>query len=315
MGNTTSTANITQQNNQLFVNKDYMKTVSEQINSQISNTLIKNAKSCTADINNNQAITIKGFTTKGDFNFTAAQKQAAALTFSCVQSTKVRNTAGSEIIANMTNALQNNVDNEALAKLDANAKNAASSSFGAIGNTQANTNVNAINNYKSITENHKDIENVVKNAVQNNFSSESISSCISQVNNNQNVTLQEVNVGGKAVIAIDQNQAADVVSECIQNDDIGNAILNAATSALGVKIEDKTVAKSVQESKSEVVQEAHMGGPIEALTGFVKGVLDGLSGVFGSLTLPFLGLSCVLCILVLVGGYFLSENPEVLMAL
>jgi hypothetical protein len=317
MGNTTSTANVVQQNNQLFVNKDYVKSVSEQLNSQISNTLIKNAKACTADINNNQAINIKGFTTKGDFNFTGNQTQSAALTFSCVQSTKVRNTAGSEIISNMTSALQNNVNNEALAKMDANAKNAASSSFGAIGNTQANTNINAINNYQSVTENHKDIENVVKNVVQNNFSSESISNCISQVNNNQSINLQEVNVAGKAVIAIDQNQAANVVAECIQNDNVGNAIMNAAASALGVKIEDKTVSKSIQESKSEVVQEAHMAGYLEGLAGIIGSIGTAVSSIFDSpgMMITCIGICCLLCIVLAVGGYFISNNPEVLMAL
>ena len=316
MGNTTSQANISQQNNQLFINKDYVKSVSEQINSQISNTLIKNAKACTADINNNQAITIKGFTTKGDFDFNTKQTQAAALTFSCVQSTKVRNTAGSEIIANMTNSLQNTVNNEALAKLDQNAKNSASSSFGAIGNVQTNTNVNAINNYKSVTENHKDIENVLKNIVQNNFTSENVSNCISQVNNNQTINLQEVNVGGKAVIAIDQNQAANVVSECVQRDDVGNSIMNAATSALGVNVEDKTTSKSVQESKSEVVSEAHQAGVLEGLQGILSGLLSGLTSIFSSPGGIILSIACccVLCILIAVGGYFISENPEVLMA-
>ncbi len=308
MGNTTSNANISTTNSQLFMNVDDIKVKSEQINKQISNTVVSNAKSCSADINNNQAITIKGFTTKGDFNFTANQEQAAALTFSCVQASTVRNSAGSEIISNMMNTLQNTVSNEALSQLDAAAKNNASSSFGAIGNTQTNTNVNTINNYKSVTENHKDIENVLKNVVQNNFTSENVSHCISQVNNNQQVNLQEVNVGGKAVIAIDQSQAANTMSECVQNDNVGNKILNAAIGAMGIKVQDKSTSASVMQTKSEVVAEAHMAGYLEGISGLLSSVFGGLQGIISS---PGgIMISVVLCVVIMVVLWVINNNPD-----
>jgi hypothetical protein len=250
MGNTTSDVNITNTNNQLFTNKNYVNTVSENLNTQISNNIINDAKLCSAAINNNQEITINGFSTAGNFNFSADQNQTAALTFSCIQSTTVRNNTGSEIIAQMTNALQNNVNNEALAQLDTNAKNSATSDFGAIGNTQAKTNVNTINNYNSVTENHKDIENVVKNVVENNFSSETIQNCTNQANNNQNINLQNITVGGNTAIAINQTQAASVIAECIQKSEVGNSIVNNAATQLGVKVEDTTLASSSQSSKS-----------------------------------------------------------------
>jgi len=310
MGNTTSKANIVQENNQLFINQDDVKSFSEQINSQISNTLIANAKSCSADINNNQAIMIKGFTTKGDFDFTAGQKQAAALTFSCVQANNVRNTAGSQIVAQMTNALSNDVSTEALSKLDQNAKNSASSSYGAIGNVQTNTNVKALSNYKSVTQNHKDIENVVKNAVQNNFSSKNVSNCISQTNNSQQLSLQEVNVGGKAVIAINQDQAASVVSECIQEDNIGNTILNNALSSLGVQITDKSFAKSTMTSESKVVSEAHQAGLFESIGNMISGIF-GNAGVLISCAMC----CCVVLVVVYLASNFISENPQVLMGM
>lgn len=307
MGNTSSKADIVQENNQLFINQDDVKSFSEQINSQISNTLIANAKSCSADINNNQAIMIKGFTTKGDFDFTAGQTQSAALTFSCVQANNVRNTAGSDIVAQMTNALSNDVSTEALSKLDQNAKNSASSSYGAIGNVTANTNVKALSNYKSVTQNHKDIENVVKNAVQNNFTSENISKCISQTNNNQQISLQEVNVGGKAVIAINQDQAANAVSKCVQEDNIGNSIINNALSSLGVQITDKSIAKSTMVSESKVTAEAHQAGLFESIG-------DMISGIFGNWGVIISSLICCCAIVVVlyIATNFVSDNPQLM---
>lgn len=308
MGNTTSDTNITQQNNQLYVNKNSLKAVSEQINQQIANTLIKNAKSCSADINNNQTIMIKGFTTKGDFNFSTQQKEQAGITFSCVQPNTVRNNAGSEIISQMMNDLNNNASNTAFEKMDTAAQATAQAGWGAIGNVQTNTNTNTINNYQSVTENHKDIENVVKNVVENNFTSESISSCISQANDDQNINLQEVNVGGQTVIAIQQDQAANVVMECIQENNIGNAIVNNAANSLGLKVSDETFSKITQENKSAVSAESGM-------TGVFQDLFSGLSSMFGSLLIPFIGCSCVLCVFILVIGYFLTSvgnNPEII---
>jgi hypothetical protein len=314
MGNTTSHQNITQENKQLYIDQDTIKSVSKQINNQISNTIIKTAKECTADINNNQAIILKGINTKGNFNFNATQNQAAALTFSCVQSSKVRNMAGSEIISDMTNALTNNISNEALSELKQNAKNSASASFGAIGNVASNTKTNAINDYKSITQNNKDIENVVKNSVENNFSSETVSHCIAQANNNQTINLQEVNVGGEAVIAIDQNQAANVVAECIQSDDIGSKIINTALGAFQIAVRDESKSVSIQNSSSEIKSTAHNAGYFESIGDLFSSIFSGIGGIFGHPGAIIASVCCciVILVLIMIVGYIIKENPEIL---
>ena len=94
---------ITQHNEQIIINKNFISAVSETTNKQISNTIIKDAKACSADINNNQEITIKNVNTTGGFNYTSNQKQSAALTFSCVQATQVRNKAKGDIVSLIAN--------------------------------------------------------------------------------------------------------------------------------------------------------------------------------------------------------------------
>ena len=87
-----SEQNMRKENNQIIVNKNFLKSVSENINSQISNTVLKDAKACSADINNNQSITINKINTKGDFVFNSTQKQTAALTFGGYTTTQVGTT-------------------------------------------------------------------------------------------------------------------------------------------------------------------------------------------------------------------------------
>ena len=291
MGNTDSSQNITQVNNQLFVTKNTVKSLSEQINSQVSNTIIKDAKSCTASINNNQAITIKKINVKGDFVFNSKQSQVAALTFSCVQSTNVRNTAGSEIISSMVSDLTSKTSNEALSALDAKAKQEAKTGFGSTGDVKQDQNLTQISNFESNTENHKEIENIVKNIVENNFSAESVSNCIAQVNNSQNLNIEEVNVEGKAVIAVDQTQAATVVANCIQESDIGNGIINAAAAAFDVKVKDEVSSKSTQAAKADATQKVEQ-----------QGVLDGLAKLAGSIFGPLLALMALPW---LIGGFII----------
>jgi hypothetical protein len=259
-----SEQNMRKENNQIIVNKNFLKSVSENINSQISNTVLKDAKACSADINNNQSITINKINTKGDFVFNSTQKQTAALTFSCIQITNVRNTAASNIATDMKNNLASNATSEALSVLETKAAQDTKVGFGASAKIKSTQNDTQISNYESSNDTHKEITNVLKNIVENNFSSETISKCISQVNNNQNLTLQEINIEGKAVIAIDQTQAADVISECIQKSDVGGDIINAAATAFDVKVVDEASSKSTQKLTSTMTQKTTAEGLMPA---------------------------------------------------
>ena len=280
---------VTQQNEQIIINKNLISAVSETTNKQISNTIIKDAKACSADINNNQEITIKNLTTTGGFNYTSNQKQKAALTFSCVQSTLVRNKAKGDIVALIANNLATKATSEALALLAAKVDNEAKVSAGAVGSLTTDQNVNGSNRYRNETDFTKNIKNVLNNIVENNFSSETVSKCISQVNNNQNITLQELKVqDGNTVIVIDQDQAADVITDCIQKSDIGGDIMNAVVSSFDAKVEDSTSSVSIQEQELVAKQKTIAEGM----------AISGLSG------------ACCCCILVIASCGFLVFEFE-----
>jgi len=281
-------------------------------------------------MNLQQSVNWKNVNIKGDWNMNVNQSQAAALTFNCLQSSTVRNSAASDIITKLTNNIASSATSEALALLDANAKSAAKQGFGGIGKSSSDTNVNTISNFKSENETHMDIENLVKNIVQNNFTSEDLQTCLSQANSSQNITMQEINVGGNAVLALNQEQASTVVTNCIQESNISNNIINNVMSELGVKIDNESIAVSKAEATAVAESKAETQGVGDAVGDVFRGMGQGFgeavgsifSGVAGLFQNPMFAIVCCICVLVIgvvayiaisKGGDIIKDNPELLM--
>jgi hypothetical protein len=258
MGGSSSSV-VTNENNTLIVNESDIKVSNKNLNDFVSNTIIKNASECSAAIKQLQTVKFNNITTKGDFNIGEInQSQNAALTFDCLQASAVRN----DIAANMAQQMMSNLENKSSAdvldKLEAAAKTETASGSLSFGGASSNSEANNINNYTSVTKTKKNIENVIKNSVANNFTSENVQKCISEVANSQNVEFQNLNIGGNMNIkAISQSQAADSMTRCIQQQDTGNKITSDALGKLGVAVKEeaatvkKTEAKATSESKTE----------------------------------------------------------------
>ncbi len=318
MGNTESHATINQTNNDLFINNTDINTLSEQINQQVNSATLTAAQSCSADMNLQQYINVSNFNTRGNFNFNTNQTQQAVLTFGCVNTSNLRNKTGAELITNINNGINNSVTNEALQALKANAESAAKMGWGGIGNVNSSTNVNAINNYKVDNKTDLNIQNVVKNIVQNNFTAESVSNCISKANTSQAVNMENIHVGGEAFIAIEQNQAQTVFSNCVQESNLGNNILNQTASELGIKVELENKNISKQESESKTKSGAEMQGLGGAFAQFFEGIGNAIGDIF---KVPGASISSIVCLLVIgvviymvvsKGGDVIAQNPELL---
>lgn len=316
---------ITQENNQTYINNFDMKVTNEQINSQISNTVLSSAQSCGASNNNFQNINFGTIKLGNNSKFDITQSQVAKLSFNCVNSQDVRNTVGSEIISHMTTAIINSSSSEALAALDAKAKAVAKSEFASTSGSNSNTNVNTINNYNSVTETHLELQNVVKNIVENNFTSEDVANCISQLSNTQNISVGTFEAGNEDISVFSQEQASSVFSECIQNSKIGNEITNKVLTTFGIKSENESKSTSKQESTSETSSSATAQGAGQAISNAAQGIGTGIANVaqglgsaissmFDSPGLVIFSVCscCVICIILLVVGYVVSQNPQLL---
>ena len=286
MGNTESTTNVVSQNNQLTMNKNDFNSNVEQINSNISNTTVDMAKSCSAAMNNNQSIQIKNMNVRGDFNLDTKQDMTAALTFSCIQSNEVRQTSGSSIITGITDSVANSADNQMIQALESAAKTKTDAGFGAIGNFESNSNVNTINNTTTVNQSVVNLNKVIKNIVESNFNTKTVDDCVSKVMNRQDLDIQNVNVGGNANMVIDQKMAATAMGDCIQKSGVGSEILSAATTALGVTVKNENKSSSQQESKASAASESKTEGVGTALAQTlcgIAGVVDSVGGAVGSI--------------------------------
>jgi hypothetical protein len=318
MGSTESKTAITQVNDTLVVNQNSFNSKTEQLNKQVSETTVSDAKSCSAAVNNNQVITVEGLTVKGDLNLSTKQKSAAALSFSCVQATDVRQKAGAAMISNLQDDIANAADTAIIQKLDAAAKSAAEQQFGSIGKANSDTSINTTNISKTINQSNTNISKLIQNVVENKFKSDTVSNCIAELKQNQEVSAKNITVGGKATIVFEQDAAAEAVANCIQNSGVGTDILSSIAAEVGIKVLNENKTTSTQESKATAESTAKGKGVFEgagsafesigkAYASVITSIL-GEGGIGGMMSSPGgMIFSIVSCIILVVAGYFAMQ--------
>jgi hypothetical protein len=257
MGAASSTAISTQKSDTNIVNVSDLKLLNKSINNFTNNTAISNAKSCGAGIIQSQNISFDDLVADGDINISGvAQKQTAALSFSCIQDTQVKNDVANGVMSEYLNAIKNSFSSDVLSEMTSQAAASAKQSFGSFGSADA-VSVNDMQyNFNSTTVLNQDIQNVVENAISNNFKMEDLQTCASSIDNNQNIKFKKLSSGRNINIKdISQEQAATLFSECIQNTKSASETTNAIASKLGLKIENEssTTAKSIMSGISSAI--------------------------------------------------------------
>jgi hypothetical protein len=298
MGNSAS-SKVTNINNTLLVNKNDINILNKNLTNQVANTVINNAKKCSANINQLQSIKFKDIVVAGDFNLNADQKQQTALTFSCVNTDQTHSDIANEMMQEMMNNLQNNNSSEILSKLEAQAAASQKNGFlsTAFGNSTKSKSNNTVN-FNQTNTNNTNLQNIIENSIVNNFTTNNISDCISQVNNNQLIDTQQIVIGGNANFAIRQDQASALFSECIQTADIGQKITNSVMTSIGVQSENinDTVAKTEMKSEAIATQVNESVSLLASLAPFLIS--------FGG---PVIGIiiCCVICCIICVAIFVL----------
>ena len=300
MGNSSSST-VTNVSNTLLVNKNDIDIVNKNLTNQVANTVINNAKKCSANINQLQSVKFNNVTVAGDFNLNTNQKQQAALTFSCVNADQTRSDIANNMMQEMLSSIQNNNSAEVLNKLEAQASASQKNGFlsTSFGNSTSSNSNNTVN-FTQMNLNNTHLQNAIENSIVNNFTTNNISDCISQVNNNQLVDAQNIVVGGNANIAIKQDQAASLFSECIQTSDVGQKITNSVMNLTGVKAENisKTVATTEMKGEASASQ---------VNSGF--DLLASLAPCLASLGGPIIGciICCVVCCVICIAIFVLPK--------
>lgn len=273
---TKTQAIVKTESNTLIMTENDFNSLSENINEMVSETTINQAKSCSASINELQSLIIQDITCAEDCVITGNQSATSNLTFDCLQQSEVANKIGNQMVQEMMMSMQNKLSQEVLDKLDAAAEAASKQSAFSTASANADSETSTVRNYKSVTTNHQNIEQVLKNSVANNFKQENISTCIATTVTDQSAVAQNVKAGRNAYIALNQIASASLFADCIQKDNVGNSVSNAVMNTLGVEVVNESKIESKTEASSSAAATAENKGVIESIG-------DAIDGIFGSM--------------------------------
>lgn len=267
-----SSSKITQENNQLFINKSTVNTFTEDvINTAINNTMSLGS-GCTNSIFNDQNFNLSNLKIKGNLNLDVNQIMQDYTTFGCVNDTNARNSIGVGMIQTFLDNIKNASDNNILNILNARAEATSNVEFNPFTQSKSNTNVNQINDTTIYSENVQNIVNTIKDSLAVNMETKIMSECINKNFNEQNFNISYDEVGGNVDILLEQAQANQIVSNCINKTVAANNVIAEVLNYLGVETINDT------ENQVTTIDEA-----VASAVTFIKGIFESLGSFIGNI--------------------------------
>ena len=296
-----SSSSVSQTYNTTVVNKSTLNSLNSNVNKFIANTTVSQAKECSANISQIQTIDFSNTKVAKNFNFAGAnQSQSAALTFDCVQLSKVENQIANGVMSEYMTALESAYSTNAQAQMNATAGTSTNNQFGGFGGG-SDSSVNVNYQFTNITDTNRNIQNIMENVIDNNLKMEDIQSCISSTKQNQSILMTNMDIGGDVTIGVlNQDQAASVFSECVQSSNNAATMTNQIANAIGLKISDENAFTSNTTMESTATAETKNGGLFqgigEGIASVVSSVGDMLTGLLGVMLFPLISLCGVVCL-------------------
>lgn len=310
MGGSSSSSKVYQESETYVTNKSDIDVLNQTINTTIVNTVIENVKKCSASIIQNQKIEIIGLVAGEDINITSQQVQQGMLDFSCAQTDKIQNEVVNKMVTEIMNQMQTNVDTTVLEKLDAIASSKSTDEWGSFpwGGSESDSDVEQKIKTKIKTDLKKDIKNIVENSVMANFTNKNYNECLSRVVNSQEFLAKDLTAGKNITLTLEQDQAAQIFTRCIQDSDIANKVSTTITDFLGVAIKEDTSTTRMLLASADATAESLSGGFFEGIGrgigNIFKGLLpldifEGAPSILGLLTTSSLSCCCCLILIIL----------------
>ena len=324
MGGSSSKSNIYQEANMVNINRSDITAVNKKVNDLSTEVVMNQAKSCGQGLVQDATIKVKGVRTKGKFVFRNKVDQDSLMSFKCINATEISNEIGNKMQQELMNAVDTNVDQEALAKMASAAKAKAASGSLSVpwGSSESQNNLTQIVNNTNITDTKKVIKNIVENKISNSFKSDDVQKCFAQVNQNSDVAIMDIDAEEGVEIMNDVSQTTEMVTDCLQKTITDNKVIDDIADVMGVRIVEKTkqTGKSEQEAKSET--ESQKKGMIEETGGAIaeaaKGIGEGIGSILPDFNFGFGGmgsgasisivLCCCLIIMAVVGFLFFGGD-------
>lgn len=258
-------------------NVNNMNILNEQVNQVVTNNLVNQAQSCTANTMNINEMICDNLDLSG--NARLEQSNKSAVDFNCIQESTIENQVRSDMLAQIMEKLETSVDSGVLQKLEAAAESAATT--GAFAPGKANSQSFAQNTSKVNIKNtsNKNIQNILKNQIVNNFSATDTKKCMTETINSNKFKGRNCNIGDNAVFS--QANASEVVQNCVQRTGTASSIIAKAAMDIGLDVKDTAKTKAEQAASAESKSTATVKGPLDLISDLFNGLFAGLfSGPF-----------------------------------
>ncbi len=222
--------------NRLIANEFNLEKESMNLNKQISDTVVTNARQCSSSSGNEQYIRVKNLDITGNSTVDASQIQDIAVSLDCIQKAETYNEIKNNIVNQISDNIKIESDTTVLDKMIAGSKYS--------GADETNTQILNTTNLK--------LKNVVNNIFENKFKASNLDSCISKVSNLQSQQYDNVNLSGNSNLIIGQTQAVTQLTNCLQESKVMNGLLTEIANDLQIDISSNntTNAGNQQEEPS-----------------------------------------------------------------
>jgi hypothetical protein len=233
-------------NEQTYISETTVNLLNKTTNEAVANALIENNSLCKTNNTISQLISFKGCEFGGDINIKNV-KQSAMVTvnFSCLNAFRAEQDMAQSLLSKLTDELQHSVDAKSLNDMNTKAETAAQTAGFGGGAASAHTAV--INNYnlKNVSTTNSNIQNVIANSVQANFTVKSISECLAQAAIQQNVDFSNCKAAGSLNMSeLEQIAGISSVVNCVNKSGTVQAVMNQAANDMSVVIKSDTKVTS-----------------------------------------------------------------------
>lgn len=319
MGSSKSKSTITVENNTTIINRSDINILNKNLNQVTANVTKNSTQKCSNSVDVQNVIDFSNAVIEGDLNIGVLSKDnpckveldtKATSNFECINASDMQNDIGSAMIDHMMNNIDNKASNEALTKMIANADSKAETGFLGIGASSSSSNVNNINRYTQVTDNKKNLTNVMKNVIENNMTVNDVASCINEVRTKQGFDASGTLIKGKVNMCnFTSNVVVDSFGKCLNKSGTTSKITNDIAKSLGVTIKEDVESKQTTEQSGSAQSIATVSG--------VGDIFASLGSAFlGPFAIPLIiscSLACCCCIVIIVLGaafMLLGQDPE-----
>lgn len=275
-----SSSTVTQKYDTTVINKSDISLLNETINEFTTNTVVNQAANCSSTLTQSNIIEVSNVDAEGDIIIEdVAQDNTGKVSFDCIQKSSFSNEIANGILTKYLDNLNTKYTTDALDKLNAQAASSSSSGFLSTGSASSDTEINTDYKFTNITNTRKNIQNVVRNSIVNNLNLNDVQDCVNTLKAKNVIAIENSATQGKILIRrIEQRNATDLLTKCIQEKNNSNKITGNLITDLGLTVVDDALLKKSTEISSEASAVAAVTGPLQDLGSMFSGIFGSLSG-------------------------------------